>query len=53
MKPTNEILLKSYRLTKRKPDLRDRDHLPLSYVVVEGVSPEQAFRYLANRLRRR
>ena len=41
------------RLTKRKPDLRDWRSLSLSYVVVEGVSPAQVFRFLANRLRKR
>ncbi len=40
-------------LTKRKPDLRARDHLPLSYAVFEGVLPAQVVRFLANRLRRR
>ena len=40
-------------LTKRKPDLRAAGSLPLSYVVVEGVSPAQVIRFLANGLRRR
>ena len=40
-------------LTKRKPDLRDRTHLPLSYVIFEVVPPEKVIRYLANGLRRR
>ena len=40
-------------LTKRKPDLRAWDHLPLLYVIVETVSPAQVVRFLANGLRRR
>jgi hypothetical protein len=53
LKELKHVVLVKFWLTKRKPDLRARDHLPLLYVDVEGILPAQVFRFFANRLRRR